>query len=131
MKPLAIFIAGVLVVFGLFAVVLNMVRSTERVFVVVDSSFPMSAVWSQVPGVLDDIDDGSYSEFALATEKELIHGWQDRLDLGAATPFAPCEFGDIESYTEVGEADELILVTTDASCPTGQFTSWQIVTLSP
>ena len=131
MKPLAIFIAGLVVVFGAFAVILNIVRDTERVFVVVDSSFPMTEVWNQVPGVLDDIDDRQYAEFALATEKDLVHSWQEDLRLGTTTPFAPCDFSEIETYGEVGEADELILITSSSSCPTDAFTDWTVTVLTP
>lgn len=131
MKPLAFFVAGLVLVFGAFALVLNLTRSTEMVFVVVDSSFTMGAVWNQVPGTLDEIDDGSYSEYALATEKSLVHSWQDHLDLGAISPFAPCTFDTIESHSEAANADELILVTTDASCPTDEFAEWRIIVLSP
>lgn len=131
MKPLAIFIAGLVIVFGAFAVILNIVRDTERVFVVVDSSFPMTEVWSQVPGVLDDIDDRQYSEFALGTEKDLVHSWQEELRLGTTNPFAPCDFSEIGAYSEVGEADELILVTTSSSCPVDAFTDWTVMILTP
>ena len=80
---------------------------------------------------LDEIDDDSYSEFALATEKSLLHSWQDRLDLGSTTPFAPCSFDTIESHSEAADADKLILVTTDASCPADEFTEWEIIILNP
>ena len=131
MKPLAYFAAGILIVFGVFAVVLNVARSTERIFVVVDSSFPMAAVWNQVPGALADVDSASYSEYALATEKALVHSWQDHLNLGATTPFAPCSFEGIEDHTEVGQASELILVTTTTSCPTDHLLEWRVIFLDP
>ena len=131
MKPLAFFVAGVVLVFGVFAIVLSIARSTERVFVVVDSSFPMAEVWDEIPEVLDDIDGASHSEFALATEKALIHTWQDELDLGSTTPFAPCTFATIESHQEVSEASELILITTGTSCPTDEYTDWRVILLKP
>ena len=131
MKPLAFFVVGIIVVFGVFAIVLNVVRSTERVFVVVDSSFPMGPVWDQVPSELDDIDGSSYSEFALATEKALVHTWQDRLELGGVTPFAPCGFDGIEDHPEASDADELVIITTPASCPTEAFTEWRVIMLQP
>ena len=84
---------------------------TGRVFVLVDSSFPMESVWDQVGDELDEIDDQRFSEFALATEKARVHSWSDDLRLGAVTPFAPCGFDDVAGYTEIGEADNLILIT--------------------
>ena len=131
MKPLAVWVIGFLVVFGAFALVVNIVRDTGRVFVVVDSSFQMERVWNQVPDQLDKIDDQRFSEFSLATEKAIVHSWSDNLRLGAVTPFAPCGFEDVAAYAEIGEADDLILITTPASCPTEQFTDWEIILLDP
>jgi hypothetical protein len=130
-KALAIWVVIVGVVFAAFAVVTTVLRDTSRVFVVVDSSFPMTAVWSQVPEELDDIDKKDHAEFALATEKATVHGWEPALTLTAVEPFAPCTFDSIANYPEVAEADELILVTTGASCDTSQLTDWMIVNLSP
>jgi hypothetical protein len=131
-KPLAIWLAGFVVVFGVFAVVVNAVRGTDRVFVVVDSSFPMTDVWNRVPRELDALDNERFTEFALATEKDLIHTWSSSLSLTGVNPFAPCGFEGVEGYAEVGEADELILITTEASCDTGTLTgSWTVINLEP
>jgi hypothetical protein len=130
-KPLAVWVIGFLVVFGVFALVVNIARDTGRVFVVVDSSFQMERVWNQVPDQLDDIDDQRFSEFALATEKAMVHSWSDQLRLGAVTPFAPCDFDDVSAYTEIGEADDLILITTPASCTSELFADWKIILLEP
>ena len=131
MKPLAFWVIGLVIALGVFALVVNLVRETSRVFVVVDSSFPMTEVWDRVTGELDEIDDERYSEFALATEKSLVHSWSEELRLGAATPFAPCDFGEITAYTETAEADDLILITTSTSCPTEAFSDWSIIFLDP
>jgi hypothetical protein len=128
-KPLAIWVAAAALVFGGFAVVTSVLRDTTRVFVVVDSSFPMRAVWSEVPAELDRIDGRDHSEFALATEKELVHGFQSELTLAGVDPFAPCSFADIEQYPQVADADELILITTPGSCDTSGLTEWKIVDL--
>lgn len=127
MKPLLIWSALVAVVFGGFAVVTTTTRATDQVFVVVDSSFPMREVWSRVPRELDRIDDRSYAEFALATEKSPVHGYQDELVLGAVEPFAPCTFEEIDAYPDAAAADERILVTTPGSCDTTELTGWTIV----
>lgn len=131
MKPLAFWVVGLLVVLGGFGLIVNLVRETTRVLVVVDSSFPMTEVWDRVAGELDEIDDRRYSEFALATEKSLVHSWSQELRLGAATPFAPCDFGEIAAYTEIADADDLILITTSASCSTESFSDWSIIFLDP
>ena len=131
MKPFAFWAIGLLVVFGVFALALNIVRDTSRVFVVVDSSFPMERVWDQVADELDRIDDGRYSEFALATEKSSVHSWSDQLRIGAIRSFAPCGFDEVAAYPEIGDADDLILITTQGSCSTDQFSDWEIILLGP
>jgi hypothetical protein len=131
-KALAYWLAGFVIVFGGLALIINAVRETERVFVVVDSSFQMTVVWDQVPGQLDQLDDERFTEFALATEKRLIHTWDSRLDLAGTNPFAPCSFDEIDAYPEVEEADELILITTMESCDTSSLAdTWNIVLLEP
>ncbi len=131
MKPLAFWVIGLAVALGIFVAVVNVVRETGRVLVVVDSSFPMAEVWNRVPSELDEIDEQRYSEFALATEKSLVHSWSQELRLGAVTAFAPCDFDEITTYTEVADADELILITTSTSCSTEAFSDWTIILIDP
>ena len=131
MKALLIWSALVAVMFGGYSVVATATRGTERVFVVVDSSFPMREVWSRVPRQLDQIDDRDHAEFALATEKSAVHGFQDELALGAVEPFAPCTFEGIDQYPDAADADERILVTTEGSCDTTALTGWTIIEVSP
>jgi hypothetical protein len=131
-KPLAIWIAVVAVVFGGYALITRNARDTEQVFVVVDSSFQMQPVWSDVRRELDRIDDAEYSEFALATEKEFIHSWQPELELVGVEPFAPCGFEGVDQSTEAAEADQRILITTATNtCDTGALVGWQIIQLAP
>jgi hypothetical protein len=131
LKPLAIFLVGLLLTFGAIAVVISLSRDTARVFVVVDSSFPMKEVWRQVPSTLDVLDDQGYSEFALATEKDLIHTWQERLRFRESRAYAPCDFSEVAAYPEAADADELVLITTPGSCPTDAFGGWTVITLEP
>jgi len=130
-KPLAFWVVGLAVALGIFVVVVNIVRETGRVLVVVDSSFPMTEVWDAVSDELDEIDNQRFSEFALATEKSLVHSWSSELRLGPVTPFAPCDFDEIAGYTEVKDADDLILITTSTSCSTEAFSDWSIIILDP
>lgn len=131
MRPLVIFLAGVALVFGAISAAIVLTRPTERVFVVVDNSFSMRAVWNQVPGALEDVEDEGYAEFALATEKELVHSWQGAFELRARTPYAPCDFGDLGAHAEAADADVRVLITTAGSCPTDGLTDWRIIELSP
>lgn len=131
MKPLAIFLVALLLAFGGLAAVITVSRDTARVFVVVDSSFPMREVWRQVPGALDTLDDAGYTEFALATEKDLVHSWQERLRFRESRAYAPCDFADISAYAEAAEADEVVLITTPGSCPTDGLAGWTVISLRP
>ncbi len=132
MRAFGIWLAAFVVVFGIFAVVNENVRETEEVFVLVDSSFGMQDVWTRVAVELDRIDDARYSEFALATEKSAVHGYQERLRIGDVVPFAPCENDEVGDYPQIETADRLILITTDGSCLTeGLEGSWEIIELEP
>lgn len=131
MKPLAIFLVALVLAFGALAVVISVTRDTSRVFVVVDSSFPMREVWRQVPEALDAIDDQGYAEYALATEKDLIHSWQAQLRFRETSAYAPCDLTQIADYREVAEADETVFITTPGSCPTDAFGGWTVISLEP
>lgn len=140
MKPFAIWLAIVAVVFGVFALVTSSAQETRRVFVFVDASNPMAPVWRDVPDALDRLDDRDRAEFALARgqsrRSELVHSWQPELRWSIVEPFAPCSFADIETFDEAIEADERVLVTTSASiltddCDVEALTGWEIVLLDP
>ena len=131
MRPLLIFLVGLAIAFGALAAIIVVARPSERAFVVVDSSFPMRDVWGRVPRALDEIEAEGFAEYALASEKDLTHSWQSQLRFRNSTPFAPCDFSEIEAYAEAGEADVRFLVTTDGSCPVSGLGDWRIVSLSP
>lgn len=135
MKPLAIWLVAVAVVFGGFAVAASLLQETTRVFVFVDSSNPMEGVWRDVPAALDRIDDAERSEFALghgqSRASELVHSWRSELSLTGVTPFAPCSFDDIDGFAETTNADERILVTTAGSCDTNTLDEWTVILLEP
>lgn len=140
MKPLAIWLVVVAVVFGVYAVVATSLRDTRQVFVFVDSSNPMATVWRDVPAALDRLSDRDRTEFALAQGQSrgstLVHSWQDDLRWSIVEPFAPCSFADIDGFAEAGEADERVLITTPASlanpdCAVDTLDGWEIVLLEP
>ena len=136
MKPLAIWITIVAVVFGGYALAASLLRDTTQVFVAVDSSFEMGPVWRQAQRELDRIDDSDRSEFSLATARSLqsglIHTWQPELTFVGIEPFAPCSFVGIGDYVEAAEADERILITTSATvCDTSALVDWEIIQLDP
>ncbi|MET0909234.1 MAG: hypothetical protein ABWZ99_07170 [Ilumatobacteraceae bacterium] len=132
MKPLLIWLAIVAVIFGAYALITAAVRDTTQVYVVVDSSFQMRPVWSDVQLELDRIDDEQHAEFALATEKGPVHSWLSTLTLVGVDTFAPCTFEGIADAPEVLEADERILITTSANtCDTSALVDWEIIQLDP
>lgn len=136
MKPLAIWVAIVAVVFGGFALTTSLLRDTTQVFVAVDSSFEMGPVWRRVHHELDRIDDRDHSEFALATarslQSDLIHSWQPELTFVGIEPFAPCSLDGIGDYVEATEADERILITSSGTaCDTTALVDWKIIELDP
>ena len=134
MKPLAIWFGIFALVFGAFAIGYHLQRESDpdQVLVVVDSSFDMESVWGRIPGELDALDDERYAEFALATEKQTIHTWDDELRLGTVTPFAPRDFSALTNgeIDEVSEASELILVTNAPESETEGLDGWRIVRIS-
>ena len=135
MKPLAIWLAIVAVVFGGYALVASLLRETEQVFVFVDSSFRMETLNNEIIVELDRIDDRSNAEFALARgqdrSSELVHSWQPDLRWSTTPLFAPCSFADIDAFPETTDADERILITTAGSCDTSTLAGWTIIELSP
>ena len=135
MKPFAIWLAIVLVVFGGYALIASSLRETTQVFVFVDSSNPMAPVWIDVQRELDDIDDRDDAEFALAhgqsRQDELVHSWQPELTFRGVEPFAPCSFEAIDSSAEAADADERILITTSTSCDTSTLVDWDVILLEP
>jgi hypothetical protein len=131
-KPLLIWLAVIAVVFGGYALITSAVRDTEQVFVLVDSSFQMRPVWSDVQLELDRIDNEEHAEFALATEKAPVHSWQSSLDLVGVEAFAPCNFDGIADSAEAQDADKRILITTtDNVCDTASLVDWEIIQLHP
>lgn len=132
MRALSIYLVGLALIFGMLALlIVGMSGGSGRVFVVVDSSFPMRQVWAQVPGALDDIESQGYAAYALATEKAHIHTWQEALVFRGDSPFAPCDLSEIDAYPEASEADERALITTSESCPTDELTDWRVIVLRP
>ena len=135
MKPLAIWLAIVAVVFGAYAAITVALRDTEQVFVFVDSSQPMELLDRAIVTELDRIDDRDSAEFALARgqdrSSELVHTFQAELRWSTTPLFAPCSFESIDSFAEAGSADEKILITTPGSCDTTALADWTIVELTP
>lgn len=134
MKPFAIWLAIVAVVFGGYALVSSSLQETSRVFVAVDTSVGMAAYDDEIRRELDRIDDRDDAEFALAnvsnqrSNSGLVHTWQSQLRWNGAQRFGPCSFADIEATPEATDADDRILVTT-SDCDTSALVDWEIILL--
>jgi hypothetical protein len=134
-KPLAIWVAIVAVVFGGYAVIASLLRETEQVFVVVDASQPMALLNNDIIVELDRLDDRDDAEFALAFVRrntaELVHSFQGELRWSNEPLFAPCSLDGIDAFPEAAEADERILITTPGSCDPSALIDWTIIELTP
>lgn len=136
MKPFSIWIASTLLVFAILSGAYHffLTENPRRVLVVVDSSFSMQSVWRRIPQILEGICHQRYTEFALATEKNTVHSWASRCDLGGTTPYAPRDFSRLltaNSYPEVGQATEKYLITNAGASLITKFSSWNIINPHP
>ena len=109
---------------------LSLSQAPKRVAVVVDSSFPMSDQWYRVPGILKTLSERRYTEFAMATEKGMIHDWKGVLRLGRAKPYAPRDLGRLESgegFQTLSDADETVFITNAPEAMLDGFDGWAII----
>jgi hypothetical protein len=133
-KPFAIWLAIVAVVFGGYALISASLQETSRVFVVVDTSVGMATLDDEIRRELDRIDDRDDAEFALAnssnqrTNSGLVHTWQSQLRWNSPQRFGGCSFDDIESFAEASDADDRIVITT-SDCDTSTLVDWEIILL--
>ena len=134
------FLLWCVVFFGLYGVLssayhLYLTRHPKRVLVAVDTSFPMQAVWSQVPDMLATVQAQRYTLFGLITDKVRIHPWQSRLELGHLQPYAPRALAhmlDRHRYPEIVAADQIYVLTNAAnSAVLAEDKRWHIVQLQP
>ena len=134
------FLLWCVVFLGLYGVLssayhLHLTRHPRRVLVAVDTSFPMQAVWSQVPDTLAALQAQRYTLFSLITDKARIHPWQSRLELGHLQPYAPralAQMLDPHRYPEMAAADQIYVVTNAInSAVLAQDKRWHMVQLQP
>ena len=99
------FLLWCVVFFGLYGVLssayhLHLTSHPRRVLVAVDTSFPMQAVWSQVPDTSPLSRCSAIPLFSLITDKARIHPWQSRLEFGHLQPYAPAPW--LRCWTDTG-----------------------------
>ena len=134
------FLVWCVVFLGLYGVLsstyhLYLTHHPRRVLVAVDTSFPMQAVWSQVPDTLAALQTQRYTVFSLITDKARIHPWQSTLELGHLQPYAPralAQMLDRHRYPEMAVADQIYVVTNATnSTALAEDKRWHIVQLQP
>jgi hypothetical protein len=137
MKQLLLWCAVFLGLYGVLssAYHLHLTRHPRRALVAVDTSFPMQAVWSQVPDTLAALQAQRYTLFSLITDKARIHSWQSRLELGHLQPYAPrslAQLLDRHRYPEIATAHQIYVVTNAANgIALAEDKRWHIVQLQP
>jgi hypothetical protein len=134
MKAFAIWLAITLGVFGAASGGYHMylTENPRRILVVVDSSFPMTSVWRQLPGVLAGLSRDRYTSYSLMTEKNKVHGWSPRLSLKGVTPYAPRDFSKLAgggNYPEIDQATETYFVTNAGPALIENLPNWRIIRL--
>ena len=135
MKPFLTWITSTLVVFGILggAYHFYLERNPRKVLVAVDTSFPMKAVWGQVPDALEAIAEQRYTAFSLVTEKNRIHSWSDRLQSIKTMPYAPRKVSKLtdREYTEIDDASEKYFITNASAAEIEQLKGWTILHIAP
>jgi hypothetical protein len=131
MKLFAAWLLGTLLAFGAPAGASHLMLTSDpsQVAVVLDSSYPMTASWHRVPGLLRALDERRYTQFSLATERNAIHGWQPRLTPGQLSPYGPRDFEKLRERGIPGlaEADRVVLVTNAPESELEAFGDWEIL----
>ncbi len=132
MKVFATWLIGTLVAFGILggSYHLSLTGDPRKVVVVVDSSYPMTNMWPRVPQILKELGDERYTVFSLLTEKNGVHGWKARLDLGQMTPYGPRDFEKLlvsQAFPEIAEAARIYFITNAPASDLKPFDDWEIV----
>jgi hypothetical protein len=105
-------------------------ENPRRIAVVVDTSYPMLAVWGRVPALLDAIGRVRYSEFALASDKRLIRSWSPTLHLALGQPYGPRDFSrltDPAGIPDLAAADEVVFITNASPAEMESLPGWRIL----
>jgi hypothetical protein len=131
MKIFVTWLIGTLVAFGILggSYHLSLTGDPRKVVVVVDSSYPMTNMWPRVPQILKELGDERYTVFSLFTEKNGVHSWKARLDLGQMTPYGPRNFEKLRTgkFPEIAEATGIYFVTNAPASDLNTFNDWRVV----
>ena len=100
--------------------------SPNRIAIVVDSSFNMRSVWGDVPKLVERVSREKYAEYAVMSEKRVVHTWRDTPSLGNLSPYAPLSLDKVAGFDPIDEADQVIFIT-NASSDKLKGVDWDIV----
>jgi len=134
MAPFLHWLAAALISFGTLAGGYHTYLDARpfRVLVIVDSSFPMKAIWPKVTSKLQEIGDRRYTEFSLYSEKNKVHDWQPVLRPDDLVAYAPRSFAKLQSMLKssgVGDVAEIILVTSARTTELKEFEDWTVLSI--
>ncbi len=107
-------------------------QNPKKIALVVDSSYPMKAVWNQIPRLLDQLDDQRYASYALYSEKRKIHDWATSLSAPKKLPYAPRDFSKLAEgqwTADLDQATRRILVTNASVDETSSLDGWEVIRL--
>lgn len=129
MKAFAVWLGVTLMAFGATAAGAHLMLSAQpyRVAFVVDSSFGMSAGWSRVADVMREAAQRPYTQYAVVTEKGVVHSWSARPDLRNTHPYAPRDLSRLKqlaAMAPLSEADDVVLITNAASGELADLPGW-------
>lgn len=124
MKAFAVWLGVALLAFGATALGAHVMLTAHpyRIAFVVDSSFGMSAAWPGVADVLRTAARRPYAEYAVVTEKGVVHAWSAQPNLHNTHPYAPRDLSRLKQMAAsppLSEADSIVLVT---NAPPGDLT---------
>ena len=101
----------------------------RKVGVAIDASFPMRAVWTSVPRVLERIArDHPGAKFLVISHPGKTGAWARRPATGGVRPFAPRRLDALTKLAAWAEADVVYLVTNAAPGDTDLPPGWTIAT---
>ena len=106
--------------------------SPRKILVAINSSYAMQTVWPRLPGALDALCRRPYTEFALVTEKNRVHGWATECSFRGVTAYAQRDFSKFSrpnAFPEVEEANETYLITNAKESEIKTLSNWKIIHL--
>lgn len=103
-------------------------RHPHRLLVIVDASEPMRDVWSRLAPRLRSLSARRYTEFALATQRDMVHHWSTHLNLGGLQPGGARDFGRLaasRNHLLLDEDPEVVLISNAPDQALASLPAWR------